>query len=189
MIAQKWFAALSLFAAAALAGCASNEPGRSIDDPTNSLVFGYVDMADAPTSVDVVRLRQVAPPPPDDRAFWRMGVRDGMFYNSYLPSGSYILASLYGSSWWRGEYQYNFPRQQGGGDTAVRADKPGIYFLGSFKYKSVKTGFLEAAKFDIERVNSPTEAELLQRMLDKDQELAKSTWGDKIRQRLARLKK
>jgi len=186
VINRAWILAI-LFAAGALGGCAS-EPGRSIDDPTNSLVFGYVDMADAPTSVDVVRLRQVAPPPPDDKAFWRMGVRDGMFYNSYLPPGSYILASLYGSSWWRGEYQYNFPRQ-GGGDTAVRADKPGIYFLGSYKYKSVKTGFLEAPKFDIERVDTPTEAELLQRMLDKDSELAKSTWGDRIRQRIARLKK
>jgi len=171
--------------AIALAGCAGSEPGRSIDDPTNSLVFGYVDMDEAPTKVSGVRVRQVAPP--TDKPFWGMEVREGMFYNSYLPPGSFTLADLYGSSWWRGNYQYNFPRQ--GGEAAVRIDKPGIYFLGSYKYKTVKTGLMEVSKFDIERVDTPTEAQLLQRMLDSDTELQKSTWADRIRQRLARLKK
>jgi hypothetical protein len=45
----------------------------------------------------------------------------------------------------------------------------------------------EGGKFDIERVDSPTEAELLQRILD-DKEIKGSAWEEKIRQRLARLK-
>jgi hypothetical protein len=47
----------------------------------------------------------------------------------------------------------------------------------------------EQAKFGIERVPSPTEAELLQRMLEQDPELKKSAWADRIRERIARLKR
>lgn len=178
--------ALLLAALAALAGCAGGGHGRDINDPTNSLVFGYVDMSDAPTKVSGAQIMQVAPP--TDRPYWGTDVRDGLFYTYYLPPGSYKLSTLHGSSFLRGDYQYNFPRQ-GGGNTTVRIDKPGIYFLGAYKYKTVKTGFFEAGKFGIEPVASPSEAELLQRMLDKDPEIQKSAWADKIRQRLARLKR
>ena len=181
-------AAVLFFSAfvAIAAGCSSSGPTRDINDPTNSLVFGFVDMGDAPTKVSGASIMQVAPP--TDKPYWGMGVKDGMFYNSYLPPGSYRLASLQGSGFWAGEHRYNFPRQ-GGGDTTVRIDKPGIYFLGSYKYQKVKTGMFEQGKFAIERVAKPTEAELLQKMLDSDAELKNSAWGDKIRQRLARLKK
>jgi hypothetical protein len=47
----------------------------------------------------------------------------------------------------------------------------------------------QQGKFAIERVSSPTEAELLQRLLDTDGEIKGSVWADKIRQRIARLKK
>jgi hypothetical protein len=178
---------LVLLAAAALvAGCAGGGHGRDINDPSNSLVFGFVDMSEAPTKVSGAQIMQVAPP--TDKPYWGTDVRDGLFYTYYLPQGSYKLATLHGSSFLRGEYQYNFPRQ-GGGDTAVRIDKPGIYFLGAYKYQKVKSGMFEQAKFGIERVSSPTEAELLQRLLDQDPEIKKSVWADKIRQRLSRLKR
>ena len=177
---------LAVLALTALAGCAGGGHGRDINDPSNSLVFGYIDMADAPTKVSGVQVQQVAPP--TDKPYWGTDVRDGLFYTYYLPPGSYRLATLHGSSFWRGEYQYNFPRQ-GGGDTAVRADKPGIYFLGAWRYVGVKTGFFEQGKFDIQRVNSPTEAELLQRILDTDPEIKGSAWADRIRQRITRLKR
>ena len=168
-----------------LAGCAGGGHGRDINDPSNSLVFGYVDMADAPTKISGAQIMQVAPP--TDKPYWGTDVRDGMFYTYYLPPGSYKLATLHGSSFLKGEYRYSFPRQ--GGEQGVRIDKPGIYFLGAYKYQNVRTGMFEQAKFDIARVKTPTEAELLQRMLDTDPELKKSVWADKIRQRIARLKK
>ena len=168
-----------------LAGCAGGGHGRDINDPSNSLVFGYVDMADAPTKISGAQIMQVAPP--TDKPYWGTDVRDGMFYTYYLPPGSYKLATLHGSSFLRGEYRYSFPRQ--GAEQGVRIDKPGIYFLGSYKYQNVKTGMFEQSKFDIQRVKSPTEAELLQRMLDADPELRSSAWADKIRARIARLKK
>lgn len=175
-----------LAALAALAGCAGGGHGRDINDPTNSLVFGYVDMSDAPTKVSGAQIMQVAPP--TDKPYWGTDVRDGLFYTYYLPPGSYKLSTLHGSSFLRGDYQYNFPRQ-GGGNTTVRIDKPGIYFLGAYKYKTVKSGFFEQAKFGIEPVSSPSEAELLQRLLENDSDIKKSVWADKIRQRLARLKR
>jgi hypothetical protein len=169
-----------------IAGCAGGGHGRSIDDPSNSLVFGYVDMSDAPTKVTGANIMQVAPP--TDKPYWGTDVKDGLFYTYYLPPGSYRLSSLHGSHFLRGEHQYNMGRQ-GGGDTTVRIEKPGIYFLGSYKYKTVKTGMFEQSKFGIERVPTPSEAELLQKMLDTDPALKSSAWADKIRQRIARLKK
>jgi hypothetical protein len=165
---------------AMLAGCGGGGHGRDINDPNNSLVFGYVDMADAPTKVSGAQIMQVAPP--TEKPYWGTDVKDGLFYTYYLPPGSYRLATLHGSSFLRGEYQYSFPRQ-GGGTTTARIDKPGIYFLGAYKYKAVKS------KFDIEPVSSPSEAELLQKLLDTDAEVKNSVWADKIRQRIARLKK
>jgi hypothetical protein len=53
----------------------------------------------------------------------------------------------------------------------------------------VSTGMFEQAKFDIQKVQKPSEAELLQRMLEQDPELKNSVWADKIKQRIARLKK
>ena len=177
---------LLVAALAALTGCAGGGHGRDINDPTNSLVFGFVDMSDAPTKVSGAQIMQVAPP--TDKPYWGTDVREGMFYTYYLPPGSYKLATLHGSSFLGGEYRYNFPRQ-GGGDTAVRIDKPGIYFLGAYKYQKVRSGMFEQAKFGIERAPSPSEAELLQRLLEQDPELKKSLWADKIRQRIARLKR
>jgi hypothetical protein len=177
---------LVVAAVVALAGCGGGGHGRDINDPSNSLVFGYVDMADAPTKVTGAQIRQVAPP--TDKPYWGTDVKDGLFYTYYLPPGSYQLATLHGSSFLRGEHQYNLGRQ-GGGDTAVRIDKPGIYFLGAYKYKTVRTGMFEQSKFGIERVSTPNEAELLQKLLDTDAEVKNSVWADKIRQRIARLKK
>ena len=117
-----------------------------------------------------------------------MGVVGGLFFHVGVEPGSYQVDKFGVSSFLRGEHQYNFPRQGGGGTTA-RIEKPGIYFRGAYKYKSVKSGMFEQAKFGIERVPTPVEAELLQRLLDTDAELKGSVWADKIRQRIARLKK
>jgi hypothetical protein len=177
---------LLVAALAVLTGCAGGGHGRDINDPSNSLVFGFVDMSEAPTKVSGAQIMQVAPP--TEKPYWGTDVKDGLFYTYYLPPGSYRLATLSGSSFLSGEHRYNFPRQ-GGGATTARIDKPGIYFLGAYKYQKVRTGMFEQAKFAIEPVRTPTEAELLQRLLDSDAELKKSVWADKIRQRIARLKK
>lgn len=175
---------IGLFTLGLLAGCADSGPKRSMDDPTNSLVFGYIDMDDAPTQVSSAWIMQVAPP--SETPYWSLGVTKGLFYNSYLPPGSYQLSKFSGSGFFAGEHEYSFPRQ--GNQTALRIAKPGIYFLGSFKYKKVDTGMFEQGKFSIENIKKPTEAELLQRILDENSEIKNSTWGNKIRAHLKKLK-
>lgn len=168
-----------------LAGCGTTASGplRDINDPTNSLVLGYIDMEDAPTKAKTATFLQVAPP--SDAPYWVTSVDEGLFYHVFLPPGSYQLTKVYGSGFFAGENEYSFPRQ--GNETSLRISKPGIYFIGSFKYKQVKTGFFEGRKFMIERVSKPTEAELLKRVLEYDK-VAKSAWGAKIRARLAQLR-
>jgi hypothetical protein len=177
-------AAALLVSALLLSGCAST-PGRDINDPTSSLVFGFVDMSEAPTDVDWVSLKQVGAPA--DEGFWSLGVDDGLVYNEYLPVGSYQMAQFGGSGFMAGDVRYNFP-SYGKNETAVRIAKPGIYFLGSYKYLKVKTGFFEAGKFDFKRVDAPGERELLERIL-KQKEIKGTQWVARINARLAELPK
>ena len=148
--------------ALALHGCASGPPGRDVNDPTSSLVFGFVDMEEAPTDVDWVSLKQVGTPA--EAGFWSLGVEDGLVFNQYLPVGSYQMAQFGGSGFMAGDVRYNFP-SYGKNETALRITKPGIFFLGSYKYIKVKTGMFEAGKFDFKRVDAPAERELLERIL------------------------
>lgn len=167
-----------------LAGCASGGPARDINDPSNSLVFGYIDMEDAPTKVSSAWLVQVAPP--SDAPYWGLGVSKGLFYSSYLPPGSYQLSKFGGSGFFSGQHEYSFSRQ--GNKSSLRIIKPGIYFLGAFKYKKVKSGFFQQGQFTIEKINKPTEAELLKRLLEEDDDIKSSAWAGKIRARLAQVK-
>ena len=175
---------LALLALSLSAGCASSGHERNINDPTNSLIFGYVDMDDAPTGISYASVQQVAPP--SDAPYWSLIVRKGLFYSEYLPPGSYQLSRFGGSGFWAGEHAYNFPRQ--GNQTALRIEKPGIYFLGSFRYKTEKSGMFEPGKFSMQKVNKPSEAELLKRILDEGSGIKDSAWRERIQARLKQIK-
>lgn len=181
-IAALRVAGLALAATLLLAGCATT-PGRDINDPTSSLVFGFIDMKDAPTSLDWVSLKQVGSPA--DEGYWGLETDDGMLFNQYLPVGSYQMSEFGGSGFLAGDVRYQFPAY-GKNETAIRIAKPGVYFIGSYKYQKVKTGFFEAGKFDIERVGTPTERELLER-LRKHKALKGTQWEARIDARLAQL--
>ena len=141
-------------------------------------------MDDAPTSIAYASLQQVAPP--SEAPYWSLAVRKGLFYSAYLPPGSYQLSRFGGSGFWAGEHAYNFPRQ--GNQTALRIEKPGIYFLGSFKYKTEKSGVFEPGKFSMQKVSKPSEAELLKRILDEGSGIKDSAWRDRIQARLKQIK-
>ena len=175
---------LLVFSALLLAGCASTGPERDIDDPANSLVFGYIDMEDAPTDVSYAHLKQVFPP--SEYPYWPMGVEDGLLFQQYLPPGGYQMSNFGGSGFWSGEHEYSFPNF-GKNQTALRVDVPGIYFIGAFRYEEVDTGFLEVDKFSMVPVESPTERELLERLAKMD--WVKGTqWEARIAARLAELR-
>ncbi len=164
--------AIALMVPLAPPAVAADESPISVDNPKNSLVFGYIDMSDAPTKLKGAWLRQVAPP--TDSPYWSMGIEKGLFYNTFIRPGTYQLSSFAGSSYAKGSYEYNFPRQ-GRNQTAVKIKKPGIYYLGSYKYVKVrKGGMFKQAKFSIERVDEPTEAELLRRILEDTMKVKKA---------------
>ncbi len=175
-----------LACAAVLTACAGGSigPERDINDPTNSLVFAYVDMSDAPTKIDGASIK-----PQGEEGFWSMGVADDgqLLTQPYLPPGAYQIHSLRGSGFFAGNNVYQFPTY-GRNQTAVRIQKPGIYFMGAFRYQKVKTGFFEGGKFAIERVNSPSELELLQRVA-KEEWVQGTQWEARIRNRIAELRK
>lgn len=168
-----------------LQACASYGPTRSIDDPSSSLVFAFINMENAPTSVSYADLHQVAPKA--ETGYWGMSEEDGLLYNQYLPNGSYQISHFGGSSFMTGEYRYSFPAY-GRNETALRIEKPGIYFMGSYAYQEVDTGFFEQGKFDMKPIESPDEKALLKKLLKLD--WVKGTqWEARIQSKLSELSK
>ncbi len=169
----------------ALGGCASNKIKDGDDAASKSLVFGYVDMDDAPVGLGWVTIRQVLPK--SDKPYWYEATDDGMFWNSHHTTGAYQFSSFGGHRMFGNvDYTFELPRQYAE-QLRVKIDKPGIYFLGSYKYVKVKTGFFEQEKFDFAPVKSPTERELLERLL-KDYTRGPE-WEARIKRRIAELSK
>ncbi len=183
MKARLWVAVLAVVAVA-LGGCTSNKIKDDKESASKSLIFGYVDMHEAPTDLDWLSMRQVLPK--TDKPYWYEFTDDGMFWNSHLGNGAYQMYAFGGHSGWRNaDYTFELPRQYAEG-LRVKIDKPGIYYLGSYKYIKVKTGFFEQDKFDFVPVKSPSERELLERLL-KDYTRGPE-WEARIRKHLAELK-
>lgn len=196
---SRLFLVFALFVLATVPGHANKGTPIRIGDPNHSLVFGYIDMSDAPTKVQGAWMQQLSPP--TDAPYWSMGIEKGLFYNTFIPPGTYQLSKFAGSGFMAGGHEYHFPRQ-GRNQTAVIIDEPGIYFIGAFKYvKAKKGGMFKRAKFSIEPISAPDEAELLRRILEDEMKIQKSkdykgpkkvkiadtAWADVIRARLEKL--
>jgi len=157
--------ALLLLAAVTLSACASG--WQAVDDPPEStvMVYGYLDMEDAPTVVDYLHLKQVKPK--SERPYWATGVDEGYFYSTGLVPGSYQFSTFGGVNCLLGNFlcgtphEYSFPAQSEG----FRFAKPGLYFLGSYKYKHIDRGLFKADNFDIEPTRKPSELEVLKKIL------------------------
>ncbi len=150
----------------ALGGCSVTPPTPSLDKPADenrSLIFGYIDMEDAPSDlfyVDMKRMRPVT-----DTPYFYFWVVDGLFFRHNTPAGTYKFTQFSGGKRYGNiTHKYDFPAQ-GKGMLDQTIDKPGIYFVGSYKYREVDTGFFEAGKFELEPTTTPTELELLRRIL------------------------
>lgn len=170
----RWWLVLAL--AAALGGCAG---GQRVDpkDETVSLVFGYFDMKDAPTKVDWVTLKQYESK--GEGTGYAMNVKDGLFFHIGVEPGSYQVNKFGGNGgFFTNPAEYNFGGR-GRNATAVRIQKPGVYFLGAHKYVNHPgKGFFEADKFEMQAAKTPGEKELLQRVIKQiegDKELAEYT--------------
>lgn len=146
-----------------LSGCA----GTPIDprDESVSLVFGYFDMADAPSNLQWVSLKRYGD---TDPAFYDLAVRDGLIFHIGIAPGPYQVEKFGGTGGipflTSQRYEYNFGTR-GRNDTAVRIQKPGVYFLGAYKYVNHSGGLFRADKFEMKPVQQPSEKELLQKLI------------------------
>jgi len=191
----RWFTWLA--AAFLAAGCASTSEDVDIKDDTVSLVFGYFDMKDAPSDLEWVSLKRYGTQDDRQKAGWvySLPAKEGLFYHVGIRPGSYQVDKFGGSGGipllTRRPFEYDFG-SRGRNRTAVRIERPGIYFLGSYRYVNhAGEGFLDADKFAMQPAKQPGEKEVLQRLikvLESDKELA--VYSRQLRlakQRLAQL--
>jgi len=170
-----------LLCLALLQGCSAHM--RNPKESNASLVYGFIDMDEAPTDLDYATVRQYKPKPVDDKPYWHAAGVDGMFWYDQLVPGSYQLVSFGGSSWWRNaSYNYNMPDFQKN-ETALVIKQPGLFYLGAYKYKDAGSFF--NPKFEMEKVTSPSEKELLTKLLPYS---TGTQWEALIKKRLGALK-
>lgn len=147
-----------------LNGCASVPPVDPKDESV-SIVFGYMDMTDAPSNLQWVSLKRYGDKEP---TWYDMAARDGLIFHIGIRPGSYQVEKFGGMGGipflTRQRYEYNFGTR-GRNDTAMRIQKAGIYFLGAYKYVDHPGGLFRADKFDMQPLKSPSEKELLQRLI------------------------
>jgi len=165
VVTRRWLLTTAL--AFVLAGCASAPPVDTKDE-TRSLVFGYFDMTDAPSGLEWVSLRKY------DSAqkageWYGLAVRDGLFFHVGIGPGSYQVEKFGGLGGivllTRRPFEYDFGGK-GRNATAVRIREPGVYFLGAHQYVNhAGKGLFAPDKFEMTLVKTPTEKELLQRLL------------------------
>ena len=158
-------------ALALVGGCATTEPVDPKDDGT-SLVFGYFDGKDAPSSIDWVSIKRYGGAP----AYYQAGATNGLFWHIGVEPGSYQVEKFGGLKRvliFSNTVEYNYGTR-GRNETAVRIVTPGIYFMGAHRYVAHDGGLFAEDKFAMQAVKSPTEKELLTRLiaqLEADKEL------------------
>ena len=187
----------TLLIALVLGGCISTFQGRDTPDKQvdqrdgkkTSFVFGYIDTGDAESDVEWAHLKQLEPRvfDPDKPTHAHADV----FYVENLLTGKYRLESFGGNTlsfFHRGyalathsiDYNMNIDDP-----VLIRIKKPGVHFMGSYKFIEVERGFFEDDQFTLKRIAKPTEKEVLARIV----EFTKGTrWEPMLRKRLKRLR-
>ncbi len=184
---------------ALLSGCAygfndHKKLGVVPDNPASanaSFVFGYIDMADAEPRLDWVTFQQVAPVVKDPSIPGR--AKEGVFYLENVAPGSYQVYDFGGRGggfFAKGNlystYPLSFPVSRQSGLLRVKVEKPGVYFLGSYKYVNVKGNRVATNYvYELERLRAPTEKEVLAQLLP----TVKGTmWESRLSDHLRKLK-
>lgn len=175
-----------------LASCAS---GNRITDFTDrSVGYGWLDIKEVSGntlhSVDIYQFRpQIAEP------YYYAAVKpfkDGFLYYTFaLPNGAHKTISASGQSCLgifcgNTTYTYSFGKQ--GDDVgAIVIKSPGVYHMGSYRLKSMKTGFFEQGKFEVlPAPNAPSRREMLEEILKDAQDTP--VMAERIKRELAQLR-
>jgi hypothetical protein len=181
-----------LLAASALAGCASGT--RITDFSDRSVGYGWLDIKD----VDANRLHAVSIyqfRPHIEEPYYAAAVKEFkggyLYYTMALPVGSHKMESAAGQSCLgifcsNTTYKYSFGKQ-GDDVAAVVIRNPGVYHLGSYSLKDVKTGMFEPGKFQVVPASgAPSRREMLQEILKDAQDVP--VIAERIQRELAQLR-
>ena len=173
--------ALVLFLSLALGGCGSQQLAKEREDGDRSLVFGYIDAKESNTVFDSFAFAPNAPGKKGEDIEARVAGSDDAFFLENMKSGPYRF-SRFVTRLGANSYVQVFP-ESGPGVRGFKIDKPGLYFVGAYKFRRVRTGFNEH-KFELDLLTSPTQKEVLQKILP----YTKGTkWEDLVRKRLSEL--
>lgn len=154
-----------------LAACAV-QPTQAVDNsPQRSvLIYGYVDMSQAPVSLSMIGFRQLEPQPQDPNGpIWYLPSTEGYFYGSGLPLGRYILAEVGGQNcllgWLLCGDVQKFPYISE--DPGFRIKKPGLYYFGSIRFIELSPGnfFIGPRRYKLQAEKSPSEREVLMKIM------------------------
>ncbi|MDH5601142.1 MAG: hypothetical protein OEY78_07545 [Gammaproteobacteria bacterium] len=177
-----------------LNGCATSPDPIDPKDKNRSVVFGYFDMEDAPSwgGIDWVSVKQYKPR--TKKGYYGAAVKEGLFYHIGLPNGSFQVDSFGRNTrfYSNTRYTYNFGGK-GRNQTARVIKRPGVYFMGSYKYKAIDSGSIfKPDNFKMIKSKKPKEKVLLKKLLkimQSDSDLAIYTYQiHRIKQRLKKLK-
>lgn len=165
-----------------IGGCASSPLVQPPANNNESLIFGYVDMRESRARLSGAVFKQISPP-----IEWPFHIsnihRFTVFYTQHgVQPGIYKMDNLRTIGGFQDSIVgvYDFPKS-GKGEMDLKITKPGVYFVGSWKFKR-----LDGDKFDIERLNSPTELEVISQVLPYAED---KYWKDMILARIEQLKK
>jgi hypothetical protein len=113
-----------------------------------------------------------------------------LYYSTILTNGAFKTAQASGQrclGFICGNtiYTYSFGKQ---GDEvgAVTIKTPGVYHMGSYNLKNVKTGFFEQGKFDVvPATNAPSKREILEEIL---KDVEEPVTAERIKRELAQVR-
>jgi len=183
---------LVLLSVVVLAGCASGT--RVTDFSDRSLGYGWLNIKE----VDANRLHAVSIyqfRPQTAQPYYPTAVKEFkngyLYYSMALPNGSHKTESAAGQRCLgilcsNTVYKYSFGKQ--GSDVgAVTIKNPGVYHLGSYKLKEVKTGFFEQGRFEaLPAADAPSRREMLEEILKDAHDVP--AIAERIRRELAHMR-
>ena len=177
---------------AVLAGCGTTTTITDFAD--RSVGYGWLNIKD----VEANRLHDVSVyqfRPHTAEPYYTTALKEFkggyLYWTRALPLGAHKTISASGQRCLgflcsNATYRYSFGKQ--GDDVgAVTIRVPGVYHLGSYDLKQVKTGFFEAGRFEaVPATDSPSRREMLEEILKDSQDVP--AIAERIRRELASLR-
>lgn len=160
---------LLIIFAFALTACGPSMYVREMKDSRSALVFGYINENNGSMQFHWVQLKRTDAAGSEEY-YTTHSDRDGMFYAENLPPGQYQIHRI---GWGNTPMGSNAIAGAGelwsfgaGGKTTAMQVKPGLQYFGSFRFTFIKgKGVFKSDSFNFERAGSPSESELLKRLL------------------------